>query len=200
MVRSSLPPRPAQRVVTAPLELEDAAVPEDHHLVLSWSEALDQADYLALLDLPDSGDASDEQLRDAFHLFAERFHPDAYQGAPDDVREAATSVFRRGAEAYRVLRDPELRKRYLEQLAGGALRLTPEEIARAPRVKPTSAKEAAKTAAAANFGARADELLAAGDLKKARLQLQLATMKEPDNEDLAEMLGDVEDKLLPRRA
>jgi curved DNA-binding protein CbpA len=200
MTRSSLPPRPAQRVVTAPLELDEAAVPEDHHLVLSWSEALDQADYLALLDLPEDGAATDDEVRAAFHVFAERFHPDAYQGAPEDVRDAATAVFRRGAEAYRVLRNPELRKRYLEQLAGGALRIDPGDLARVRREKPTSAKEAARTAAAATFGARADELLAAGDLKKARLQLQLASMKEPDNEDLAEMLRDVEDKLLPRRA
>lgn len=212
--RSSLPPRPGDQRVSAipqvpqpgvpvisviPLEL-DAILPEDHHLVLSWAEALDQADYLALLDLPiPEGDALDEGvLRDAFHLFAERFHPDSYPDAPDDVREAAIAVFRRGAEAYRVLRDPALRKRYLKLLEAGVLRLSPEELAKAEkgeRGRPTSAREAARTAAAASFATRADELIAAGDLKQARLQLQLAVMKEPDNEDLADMLRDVQEKL-----
>lgn len=174
-------------------------VPEDHHLVLSWSEALDHADYLALLDLPSDGSATDDEIRDAFHVFAERFHPDAYQGAPEDVREAATAVFRRGAEAYRVLRSPQLRERYYRLLDEGTLRLAPEDLARTAREKPKTVTEAARTAAAATFAARADELISAGDLKKARLQLQLATMKEPENDDLADMLREIEEKLQPGR-
>jgi hypothetical protein len=216
--RSSLPPRPSQRVssiptlhvptpgvpvTTAPLEL-DAILPEDHHLVLSWAEALEHADYLALLDLPiPEGDALDEgELRSAFHVFAERFHPDAYPAAPDDVRDAAIAVFRLGAEAYRVLRDPSLRKRYLRLLGEGVLRLPAEDLAgaeKSERPRPTSAKQAARTAAAMSFATRADELIAAGDLRQARLQLQLAVMKEPDNEDLSDMLRALEEELARRK-
>jgi curved DNA-binding protein CbpA len=203
--RSSLPPRPAQRVPSVPqLELE-AIVPEDQHLVLSWSEALDDADYLALLDLPlpapGEPGPKEEELRDAFHVFCERFHPDVYPDAPDDVREAAMNVFARGAEAYRVLRNPKLAERYYKLACAGTLRMPPEELARPPESKkPASAREATRTAAAATFAARADELMATGDLKQARLQLQLASMKEPENEDLAEMLRTLEDQLRPRRA
>ncbi|MBI2389534.1 MAG: hypothetical protein HYV09_08050 [Deltaproteobacteria bacterium] len=215
--RSSLPPRPSQanpsqprpagRINTMPLDLDavDLVVPEDHHLVLSWAEALDQADYLALLDLapPREGEPgpNDEEIIDAFHTFAERFHPDSYADAPHDVREAALAVFRRGAEAYRVLRDVSLRQRYYRLLEAGTLRMSPEEIAHAEkgeRKRPDTARQAVKTAAAAPFAAEADAQLAAGDLKKARLQLQLATMKEPDNEDLAAMLLDVEARLAAR--
>jgi len=198
-------PLPGLRVNTSPLGF-DAFVPEDHHLVLSWAEALDEADYLALLDLPvperGSPGPTDHEIREAFHVFAERFHPDVYPDAPDDVRDAAIAVFRRGAEAYRVLLDRELRERYYAVLADGSLRLAPDEIARATRGerrKATNAREAVKTAAAAAFAALADELIAAGDLKKARLQLQLATMKEPDNADLAELLHELEEKLQTRR-
>lgn len=187
------------------LELE--AIPEDQHLVLSWAEALDDADYLALLDLPlpSPGEPgpTESEVSDAFHLFCERFHPDAYPDAPEDVREAAIAVFRRGAEANRVLRDPTLRAHYLRVVHQGTLRLTPAELARGgkpDRVKPTSARQAARTAAATNFAARADELMAAGDLQQARLQLQFAALREPDNEDLAELLRSVEEQLQSRRA
>ena len=198
---------PAQRIITAPLELE-AIVPEDQHLVLSWAEALDDADYLALLDLPlplvGEPGPTDDDLREAFHIFCERFHPDAYPDAPDDVREAAIAVFRRGAEAYRVLRDPRLAAHYLRVVHEGTLRLAPEDLARSGNgekiKKATTAGEAVRTAAAANFAARADEAIAAGNLKQARLQLQLATMKEPDNADLAEFLRAIEEQLQSRRA
>ena len=118
------------------------------------------------------------------------------------MRDAAIAVFRRGAEAYRVLRDPVLRRRYLKLLAEGVLRLPGEELARAEkgeRARPASAKEATRTVAAAGFATRADELIAAGDLRQARLQLQLAVMKEPDNEDLEGMLRALEEKLAPSR-
>ena len=84
-------------------------------------DQLELLDYYTLLELRD--DATPEEIRDAFHRFALRFHPDRHIGAPVEKIERATHIYARGAEAYRALIDPELRKRYDVLLARGHLRL-----------------------------------------------------------------------------
>jgi curved DNA-binding protein CbpA len=76
----------------------------------AWIEVLDDASYYELLGvLPLADDAA---LRRAFHEFARAFHPDSHVGADASTLEKVRRVFQRGAEAYRVLADPELRLRY----------------------------------------------------------------------------------------
>ncbi len=86
-------------------------------------ERLDKVDYYALL-----GVARDEgvaRIRDAFHKFALRFHPDQHLDDPD-AQKRALRIFKRGSEGYRVLLDPVLRARYDDALGRGEVRLSAE--------------------------------------------------------------------------
>lgn len=80
---------------------------------------IDELDYYRLLGV--TRDSSQDEIQQAFHAFARRYHPDAH--ASDAARHARyVAVFRRGTEAYRVLRSPALRKAYDEKLDQGQLR------------------------------------------------------------------------------
>jgi curved DNA-binding protein CbpA len=210
------------RVVTAdetiqdPIDLSDVAAvslpPEaleadEDELVLHWDAVLEDTDYFALmrLDRPVGNEPgpSDKDVKDAFHAFALAFHPDRYRGAPEAVHAAANRVYMRGAEAYRVLQDPLLRKRYARQVANGeGARMKADEIAQSLRPSARDAVEkiedAVRSAAARPFAVRADELVATGDLKQARLQLQLALMKEPQNARLQERMRDLDEMILKK--
>lgn len=86
-----------------------------------WLEAVEFANYYELLGLLEICD--DAAIQEAFHRFCASFHPDQHRGEDELHRQQVSYVFRRGTEAYRVLRDPELRARYDLGLAQGKLRL-----------------------------------------------------------------------------
>lgn len=140
-----------------------------------------RVDYYALFGV-DRG-ASADAIRAAFHAFARRYHPDRHAGASALVRERAAAIYRRGTEGYRVLMNPESRRRYDAALAGkkpespsqGRVRIS------SPRARP--------------FAVRAQEAHQAGDYKAAKLNLKLALQHDPGNARLEALLADVERKL-----
>lgn len=87
----------------------------------TWLKILDQSTYYELLGILEIAD--DGAIQKAFHEFSQSFHPDNHRGAPEDVRRDVTAIYRRGAEAYGVLRDPNSRTAYDLALSQGALRL-----------------------------------------------------------------------------
>jgi curved DNA-binding protein CbpA len=131
------------------------------------SEHLDEVDYYALLEL--ARDASVEAIRDRFHDFALRFHPDQHVG--DGARQRmALKIFKRGAEAYRVLMHPVLRARYDEALASGSVRLSTEAMQ-----LPAEEREGTEVPPAARaFYEQAVEALKRGEIGSARMHLALA--------------------------
>lgn len=96
---------------------------DDHQLrakVLAWLEVLDSASYYDLLGVLEVADEG--AIQTAFHEFSQSFHPDSHRQSATEIREAVTIIFRRGAEAYGVLKDPQTRAAYDLALAQGALR------------------------------------------------------------------------------
>ncbi|MCS6797794.1 MAG: J domain-containing protein [Myxococcota bacterium] len=154
-------------------------------------DGLDGVDYYALLGVP--RDARAAEVRDAFHAFALLHHPDRHVGSDPATRERSERLFRRGAEAYRVLLDPELRRRYDEGLVRGRLRLDPEADAEsARRASVPAGTLPVRTARARPFAQRASEAIRAGDVKTARLHLRLALQHDPGNPDLERALERLE--------
>jgi curved DNA-binding protein CbpA len=160
-------------------------------------DRLDQLDYYTLLQV--AFDASPDRIRAAYHDFARRFHPDRFSGAPVEKRERAAQIFRRGAEAYRVLMNAVTRRRYDEGLAQGRLRIQPDDargILRAPDEGP---RFDAGSSRARPFATKAMQAFLAGDYVQARLNLKIALGYEPDNLSLKERLEEVEARLSSAR-
>lgn len=156
-------------------------------------DKLDQLSYYDLLQIDEKAGA--DVIRDAFHAFARRYHPDRFAGEPDDKQERAAQIYRRGAEGYRVLLHPAERKRYDEGLAGGNLRIAePPPPSRRGRSQAPAARTI-KSVKARPLAQKAREQLASGDLKGARLHAKLALGHEPDSAVLQELLAEIEAKI-----
>ena len=135
-------------------------------------------------------------MREAFHTFALRYHPDRFARAPTEKRERASQIYRRGAEAYRVLMDGELRRRYDVGLRHGDLRLT-DAAERKERVKSRtqSTKLGVRSSKARPFVSQAQRAFKLGDFKTAKLNLKMALAHEPANPLIRARLAAVEEQL-----
>ena len=157
--------------------------------VLAWHKVLDQSSYYEILGVLESADES--AIRRAFHAFAAAFHPDAHAGADAETLRAVERVFQRGAEAYRVLSQPELRKKYDRHFARGQLRLDVTEGAtRAPSENAApSLADLCRSPAARRAAEKAEELIDRGELQAARRELEVALREDDDqNPAIAERL------------
>jgi DnaJ-class molecular chaperone len=149
-----------------------------------WIEALDVISYYELLGTP--RDASYDEVRAAFHVFAESFHPDGHLWRGADEQEAVGRIYRRGTEAWRVLSDPTLRVRYDDALAQGVVR--PEDVAAmegsrslAPPSRSGRLVDNVRSPSARPFALRAEELMKNGDPKQAKIQLVMALHMDKGN-------------------
>lgn len=168
----------------------------DGAAIFEWLELLDELDYYALLAIDASATADD--VKRAFHTFATTFHPDGHPGRPVAERSALDAIFKRGTEAYMILSDPTLRDRYDAQLAS-ATRTSARMISVPPQhgesrasQLPPRLEDRVRTSSARPFARRAEELVEAGDLKQAKLQLVMAKHHDPDNADLEDYLSRVD--------
>lgn len=156
--------------------------------------SLDDLDYYALLGV--APDASPADIKAGFRAFARRYHPDRFAGDAQGVSEA-TLIYRRGTEAYRVLTHPEQRRCYDEQVKQGKLRLSPQAAASVRPSGRTGAPDAVH-ARARPFLARAEQAMAAGDLKQAKLNYQIALQHDPASELLRQRMAELESRLAQR--
>jgi DnaJ-class molecular chaperone len=160
----------------------------DGDSIRQWLAALDSISYYELFRVPP--EAPSDAIRDAFHKFAESFHPDGHHWRHPTEQAQIGYIFKRGTEAYRVLSDPQLRKRYDEALANGILR--PESLI----VEPDGSRAPGQGGAAGGSGRlsdkvrnpgarpfvlRVEELAKKGDPQQAKLQLVMAMHMDAKN-------------------
>jgi curved DNA-binding protein CbpA len=176
--------------------------PPESDSVRAWLEVLEELTYYELFGIPASANADDIQA--AFHVFCDTFHPDRHLDRPREEREAVSFIFKRGTEAYLVLCDVGFRERYDAQISAArpnAQRLTFSPHSRPPPGPsrqtdgPPRLEDAARSPSARPFARRADELIKTGDLRQARIQLVMATYKDPSNDDLEAALKGLDAKL-----
>ena len=153
---------------------------------LAWAESLASLSYYDVLRIPT--DASPADVQKAFHALSLRCHPDRFVDEGPEVAAAAAAVFKRAAEAYHVLRRPDLRKRYDAELVKGKVTIDEHAVEQKKKHEQRTLLMIARSPRAKKFAAKADELLSQGKLDEARVQLVSATSDEPDNEELKERL------------
>lgn len=158
----------------------------DAGAISQWLAVLDSISYYDLFRV--TKEASPDAVRDAFHAFAETFHPDVHQWRHPNEQAAIGYIFRRGTEAYRVLSDPQLRVRYDEALANGILRPeslvvemdAPKAVSIAPKAK-SRLVDMVRAPGARPFVLRVEELVKKGDPRQAKIQLVMAMHMDPKN-------------------
>ncbi len=161
-------------------------------------EHLDRIDYYTLLGV--ARDAAPSAIRDAFHRFAMRFHPDQHIG-DDGAQVRAGRIFKRGAEGYRILLDASLRARYDSALGRGEVRLTQEAERRAVVAEAGTPAQAPMPPDVKPLYERAKEAFEKGDMKNAKAFLTLVTRRSshPAVQALARDVLEAERAALRRR-
>ncbi len=145
--------------------------------------ALEGLDHFELLDVPP--DADDKTIQGAFHNMAGGLHPDRHRNVlSPSQHERLIVVYARIAEAYRVLRSPEHREKYLIDEAKRRKKTTttvraPQEIASALALLSPKAQQLYRRAIAAKR---------TGDTASAVLNLRMALAKHPQSGFLKEAL------------
>lgn len=160
-----------------------------------WAATLPSQHYYAILRV--RYDAPTSDIVQAFHSMSLKCHPDRYAHEDPDAHRYATEIFKRVVEAYSVLKDPELRKRYNVALKRrGTLRLDTSIVERPPAIIGARTLEQVATDERAKSHARkADIFLSIGKLDDARVALVSAIQHEPTNGELKERLQMLYDAL-----
>lgn len=155
---------------------------------LSWAESLETLSYYEILRVP--GDASPQEIQQAFHDLSLRCHPDRFVDDGPEVSAAAACVFKRAVEAYGILRRADLRARYDAQLGTGQgeIKLDEHAFKETKRHEQRTLFMIARDPHAKKFAAKADQLLSLGRLDDARIQLISAVQNDPSNDELKERL------------
>jgi hypothetical protein len=136
-------------------------------------ESLEWANYYDVLAIERMSSAA--TIRKAFLTRAARWHPDGFAAAGDEhLRDRAYEVYKRMAEAYRVLADPKQRLAYDQMLNQGQLRYLPE-------TRSVARPEDSIDPEARRFYAAAVKALASGDKRGARNSLRVALGIDPTN-------------------
>jgi curved DNA-binding protein CbpA len=163
------------------------------------SDRLDLLDYYTLLGV--SPTATVDEVKRAFRRFARRYHPDRFAGAPEEKRERASQIYRRGSEAFQILTHDVSRRAYDRVLRLGKVRLSAEERehAEAQEKAPVAPQNPIRSTQARQFYERAAEAARRGEWREAWRAMKTALSHEPDNPVLRARLSQIEDRLRARR-
>lgn len=155
------------------------------------AQSLDELDYFQLLAIPPAATAQD--VKAAFHRMGRTFHPDRVFHLDDpELKERVHRIYKRVAEAYHVLRDPERRAQYAAGIAGPerARRLRYDEEAE-QEVKRAKEEAFGTTPMGKKTFAAGLADLQAGRFDGAERNFRLAVAYEPENPWFREKLAEV---------
>jgi DnaJ-class molecular chaperone len=168
--------------------------------IFGWMRVLDELTYYELLGV--SPRAPDDDVRAAFHRFCDSFHPDRHVARSGEERAAILAIFKRGTEAHLVLSDGALRSQYDAQLGSRSEPMASPRLSQTAGTRPpshaaaaTKLEDSARSPSSRPFARRAEELMAAGDYRQAKLQLVMANHLDPGNDALQKVLKDLEARL-----
>ncbi|MCH2110551.1 MAG: DnaJ domain-containing protein [Polyangiaceae bacterium] len=192
--RSEYPP-PSRRPTRAPESKAGPPPPPRPKaldpVVKSWLDIIDESNYYERLGIIEIADAG--AIQDAFQRFSLAFHPDRHRHASPPMRAAVTKIFKRGAEAYGVLKAEEKRNRYDIGLARSELRLDqagscpPEQSGRTSHGVP-AVLQLCHSPAAKLHARQAERALQEGDTSSATQLLKKALLADGQNPELEQAI------------
>ena len=161
------------------------------------SSLIDQMDYFQLLKV--ERNATPGEVQASFFRESRAFHPDRYFGVADPTFSAQVlNIYKRLAEAYGTLKEPEARAFYIQQLErGGPLRLDRRQFEASQR-QASVPEAAATTVNGRKYLALGLECMKRNDFKAASLHFQLALSAEPGNQAIKDHLQAARDKAAGR--
>lgn len=152
-------------------------------------ELLPSLNYYTLLGLKQ--ECPQVEIDSAFRQESRRLHPDRHvAGAPPEFRQKSNDVFKAVNDAYRVLRDPDARARYDNDMRQGELKMVEEsrrqaESAAAARNDPS---KAARTPQGEKYWKLALQCWQEKNFNGCVMQIKFALGFESDNEVFKEWL------------
>lgn len=150
-------------------------------------QALDSSDYYTILSIP--RDADSGTIRKSYYLRARQLHPDRVRKFHEPVRSQAIAIYKRVAEAYQTLTDPEMRRAYDEALGEGKTRLI---VSDRLSLKPKTQYDFLSTEAGKKYYIAAKEAFEAGNASHAKLNVRLAIQYEGEKKELVELRKEIE--------
>ncbi|MFN2579113.1 MAG: DnaJ domain-containing protein [Pyrinomonadaceae bacterium] len=129
------PPAPVTTAITAEAGTTDSDV---EALFIRLKAAKNHYD---VLDVP--RDAGAEEIKDAYHMLARRYHPDRFHQRSSDLRTKIESAFARMAQAYEVLSDVKQRDSY-ERVSGSKRTVKSNTESKGQRVSPAKGEHQPK--------------------------------------------------------
>ena len=161
--------------------------------ILGIAGMLANLDYYQVLKVDRKAHLAD--VKKAFFRESQALHPDKFFASTDtEMKDAVMYVYKRVAEAYAVLRDPELRVKYDQQIAGAdaGKRLERREPASGANVPAADPK--AKNSQAQKYLQLGLMAMRKGDFSGAEMNLQFALKFEPGNDGIAKKLKEAQEK------
>jgi curved DNA-binding protein CbpA len=145
--------------------------------VMALEKNLDSLSYYHLLSV--ERDATKETIESAYYRRIRAAHPDRHVSERDPERRTALArLYARFAEAFRVLRDSDLRRAYDEELAAGNARLSRDAE---HKMRQQMAAPDPRTEHARKLLEKGRDLVEKGEVKAGLAQLRLAAKFEPDS-------------------
>ena len=166
--------------------------------ITALARIINDLDYYQLLHL--KAQASNAEIKTAYHATSRAFHPDGNRQHDPQVRVAIETISKRVSEAYSVLRNPRRRQAYDHQrTVGGGVRLQLSEAEALGGRRETEAREG-RTPQGRQFFNLAMQDLQRGKFEGAIRNLQTALTFEPGNDHFKQELSKAREKLNAARS
>ena len=154
---------------------------------------LDKLDYFQVLGV--DREATLDALKRQYHMLQRTYHPDSFFTSPDDqLRDAVHRIAKRVIEAYVILRDPEKRRKYTDDIAGPErdkkLRYTEESD---QEQRKANQEKTGRTPQGRQLWRKAQDALKRGDTASAIRDLKTALLFEQGNSLFTDALADLEE-------
>lgn len=158
---------------------------------------LPEEDYYELLGV--APDAPHHAIVEAYDRLSMRYHPDRYQQYRDEkwgraLHEKVGRLYTLLTEAFQVLSDRKLRKRYDQLRDQGELRMPGDELS-SPDTGPQSLTDFAETSQGRKYLRMAQTEIAKENYRDALQNLQFAASAEPANDAISEKIDEIEQKI-----